>query len=492
MVGHKVRIYRSQLRKLLSYIQELDAKGGGVSISDLASHVGLSRRMVQRYVSDLIKLGLVNRLPGGYLSLNRDFLKHAEDSLGYTPSQVTLDDFMVVIDYADPILRLQQHVMPILRRLRAPLEMIPDLRKNLVLTTPEKLRLSKNLVGPRVLQPDFVHDSIITTSIVGIAGAGKMTLFRLDSFGAICVYIACASAASWSGAIEKGDKMEEFLPLFRPDIRRIRESNLPFRELFTEFPALRKVGYGLVLHYLTELTVYKLCIEAIEKFGKEIELIFRLGSLIPHGFFSGLSERDAAFRRLKFEFLETFTSFCNLARNLEITPVGVVIDPRDRWFSNNVCKRLMKIDEDVEFRDHFILGMVMQERDSTCLIQREEVGKNLKDFFEFYLKNQQVTTKYEFVNLNKRDPLELQKRIADVAYNTASPYPYRFIRAPLDFGGTWREREQLMAPFVSHEASYNATLHLTKIMKYLKIAIGYGLEKFWEEMYDERTRSSSL
>lgn len=485
----KSLVYRSKLNKIIKYIQDLDT-GGGVKIFDLSDPMGLSPRMVQRYISDLVKLGLIIRRPERKVSLNNEYVKFVEDSLGYVPGQLTLDDFMLVINCADPILRLRDNLMPILRKLKAPLEMVPQLRIKLISTNPNSLRVKKNLIGNKLLYTDYVQDSIITSGITGLAGVGRASFMRGGPWGVICVYTACAASASWFLEIKRDEKIEDYL-LFKPDLRRIKETDIPFRELFTEFPALRKVGYGLIVHYITELTNYKLAIETLEKFGKKVEFIFRLGSLIPHGFLSGLSERDEAFRELKFEFVETFTSFCSLAKNLSITPVGVVIDPKDRWYSNNVCKEIMGIDEDVEIRDHFLLNMVMHEKDVTCLIQRDELGKSLKDFYEFYIKNKHVVTRYEFLNLKGDNPIELQKRIAEIAYNTSSPYPHRYIRSNSGVEG-WNQREQLMAPFVAHEASYNAMIQLDKLQKYTKIALRYGFEKLWGENYDERTGNNNL
>jgi len=488
MPGPKTKLYRARMRDLIKNIQELTPNKARVI--DLARKMKLSTRMIHRYLLDLEKLNLISRSPDGMITLNRDYINYIEDSLGYKPAQLTLDDFMVILDQADTIFRLRDQAVEILRKLKTPLKQVPKLREKLINTSPESLLQRKNLVGNKLLYPNYVSNSLITSDILGISGAGKRSLLRIDAF--ICIYLACSAAAAWYVSIRKGKRIQESRPLCRPDIREIRKRDVPFHELFTEFPGLRKVGYGLVLNYLTQINLYKLGIEALEKYGDKVEIFFRLGSLMPHGFLSPYSDRDAAFRRLKFEFLDVFSSFQDLARNLGVTVCGVVIDPRDNWFSNKVCRNLEDAYSELELRDNILLSMIMQERDATCLINREERGKIAKNFYEFYLKNQNVVTKYEFLNLGEENPLDLQARIASVAYNTSSPYPYRFIRSSLSLGGTFSQREQLMAPFVAHESSHDAMIQLDHIMRSAKVAFEYGFEKLQEEMYVEKIGSSDL
>ena len=477
------------MRDLIKYIQEL-RQNTELKATDLAKQMKLSSRMIHRYLSDLEKLNIITRSPNGVITLNRDYVNFIEDSLGYKPAQLTLDDFMVIIDQAETIFRLRDQAVEILRKLKVPLKQVPKLRGILIDTSPDLLSQGKNLVGNKLLYPNYNSNSLITSDILGIAGAGKRTLLRIDAF--ICLYLACSAAAAWYVSIRKGKRMQGSRPLYRPDIRKIRRKDVPFRELFTEFPGLRKVGYGLVNNYLTQMNLYKLGIEALEKYGDNVELFFRLGSLLPHGFLSPFSDRDAAFRRLKFEFLDTFSSFQNLAREFGVTVCGVVIEPRDDWFSSNVCRNLEDTYTELELKDNILLSMIMQERDATCLINRKERGKIAENFYEFYLKNQNVVTKYEFLNLGKEKPLDLQARIASVAYNISSPYPNRFYRSSFSLGGTSSQREQLMAPFVAHEASYDAMIQLDHVMRSTKVAFEYGFEKLQEEMYVEKIGSSDL
>lgn len=489
MPGPKTQLYRTRMRDLIQHIQEL-GPSTKPRATDLAKQMKLSTRMIHRYLSDLEKLNLITRSAEGSISLNMDYVNYIEDSLGYKPAQLTLDDFMVIIDQAEPVFRLRNRAVEILRKLKTPLNQVPKLREKLIDTPPDLLSQRKSLVGKRLLYQNYVSNSLITSDILGIAGSGKRALLRIDAF--ICIYLACSASAAWYVNIRKGERIQESRPLYRPNIREIRNEDAPFHELFTEFPGLRKVGYGLVLNYLTQINLYKLGMEALEKHGDNVELFFRLGSLLPHGFLSPLSDRDAAFRRLKFEFLDTFSSFQNLARNLGVTICGVVIDPRDNWFSSNVCRNLEEAYSELELRDNILLSMIMQERDVTCLISRKERGKIADNFYEFYLKNQDVVTKYEFMNLGEENPLDLQTRIAAVAYNTSSPYPYRFIRSSFSLGGTFAQREQLMAPFVAHEASHEALTQLNHVMRSTKVAFEYGFEKLQEEMCVEKIGSSDL
>lgn len=457
---------------------------------DLARRMKLSVRMIRRYLSDLENLNLIVRSSEGTISLNREYVNYIEDSLGYEPTQLTLDDFIVFIDQAESIFRLREKTVEVLRKLKAPFSQVPKLRGKLIDTSPDLLSQSKNLIGNKILYSKYVSNSLITSDILGISGTGKRELLRIDAF--LCIYLACSASAAWYVSIDRGKRTASPQPMIRPDLRKIRKNDVPFHELFTEFSGLRRVGYGLVLNYMTQINLYKLGIEALEKYGNRIELFFRLGTLLPHGFLSPLSDRDAAFRRLKFDFIDVFSSFRDLARNLGITVCSVVIDPRDHWFSDNVCKNLEESYSELELRDNILLSMIMEERDATCLISRPEKGKFVSNFYEFYMKNKNVVTKYEFLNLGDKNPFDLQARIASIAYNTSSPYPFRYIPSPIDSGMMGSKREQLMAPFVAHEASHHAAIHLDDIIRSTKVAFEYGFEKLQEEMYAERIGSSDL
>jgi DNA-binding Lrp family transcriptional regulator len=480
LAGPKTQLYRTRMRDVVKYIQELKSDTQ-TKTADIATKLGLSPRMVSRYLSDLEKLKLISRLPDGDIILNMDYVHYFQDSLGYKPKQLTLDDFMIVIDAAESVFKLRDQAVEILRKLKTPLKQVPNLRDGLLVTSPKALTSNRNLIGDKLLYRNYVSDSLITSNILGIAGASRRTLFRIDTF--ICTYIACSTAAAWHVTVDKGRRLQESNSLYRPDLREIGNSDVPFHELFTEFSGLRKVGYGLVQNYLAQTNLYRLGMEALKKNGDKIEIFFRLGSLLPHGFLSPYSDNDRAFRKLKFEFQEVFSSFQELAKQLGIIVCGVAIDPRDDWFSTRVCRNMEKTYNELQLRDNILLSMVMHERDATCLINRQEQGKIGKDFYEFYLKNQNVVTKYEFLRLDGRDPMDLQARIADVAYNTSSPYPHRFIPSSSGFGGAFLQREQLVAPFVAHEASYDAILQLNQLMKSTKVAFDYGFEKLLEEIH---------
>jgi len=474
------------MQKIVDFLNDSEAKES-LNIKDIAKFMGLSVRSIQRYVLDLEKLNIITRVSNGDVSLNDDYLKILED-IGYDNKQLRLDDFLLIKEYVDPVLGIEEHVMGILRKIKAPLLALPTIRDKLLRAHLKDLQLN-GLVGEKVLYPNYSSNSYITTDILGIASRAKRAFIRLESY--YFFYLACIASASWLVQIRKGQLVNDRGFMVKPDFRRIREHDLPLRELFTEFPGLERVSYRLVLHYLAQTTLYQLAIQALSTYGKEMEIFFRLGSLVPHGFYSAASDRDMSFKKLKFEFLRTFNDFTKLAKSTGVTVCGVNIEPRDNWFSKSVIKPLMARDNELNLRDHFVLNLIMEERDATCLIQREEKGKNLKNY-EFYMKNQHVVSKYEFLNLSEKDPIEMQKRVAEVAYNTCHPFPFRFVRNHDHFDPPTRNKTQLIAPFVCHESSHSAEMQASKLEKFAKVAFKYAAEKLDGELYREGIRNSNL
>jgi hypothetical protein len=354
---------------------------------------------------------------------------------------------------------------------------ISEIRNELIVMSPEKLNLSAKIVGTMLLYPNLIFEPTITSSIIGVAGASRKMLLRVGGFAGF--YLGYITAASLFVLVNRNRIINESRPSFMPDLRRVKNNGLPFTEMFSEFPQLRKIGYGLILHYLTELTILRLCMRTMKKFQRT-EFIFRFGSWVPHGFYSVFSEVDSTLKKLKLEFLETFDAFCDQAKNYEITPVSVAINQRDIWFAENVCRKLLGDVGSRIFMDYLLLAVIMQEKDVTCLFQRDELARKL-NLYEFYMKSHNTLSKCEFLNLNKRDPFKLQERIAKIVHVSSISYP-RATNFLTNLKKKSRKAQGVTAPSMCVMARENALFRLRRIELKTKAAFEYGLEKLEDEL----------
>jgi hypothetical protein len=468
-MGRTGSTYRARLTLILNACLEIFSERGVVDVASLADRVDLTERAVKDYLDDLSNLDILTYEGAGRYRVNTSRVDDVAGELLFEPkSSVLVEDF-VGQDFAAQAEVVSDKVRRLLEKLDFPKILGGEVRERLCGVRVEDSGFADCLLGETLVLPKFAGDLFLDNVFVcGSASAHRLEHWALLDFSLLSV--VALSSGAYLGFFDKNFLDQgKSLSRYFPDLHSYRGlepfvEGEPFFEMSTDFPELLEAGRSIAARYLREIQHYRLAIEMIEEFGDRFQVFFRLGSLAPHGFM--VYSRELV--RLRDRCHELYYSFLEAAGKRGVVPVGVVPISMDNFFFKivrGVLKRDLGSTNDLNF-----LSMVLRDGDSTCLIRRgREKGKPpTEDIYEFYVMKKPFVTKYEFVSKN---PLEDQKRIADLAYSLSSiPLKARFE------GG----------PSVVSSAKNVAMVNLEQLMRAVKGSIKTGIMGLWDEL--QRTR----
>ncbi|MBS7268216.1 MAG: hypothetical protein KIH10_05215 [Candidatus Freyarchaeota archaeon] len=470
-MGRTGSTYRARLTLILNACLEVYTQRGVVDVSSLAEKVDLTERAVKDYLDDLSNLDILTYEGAGRYRVNVERIDDVTSELLFEPkSSILVEDFVGqnVAAQAE-LITVSDKVRRLLEKLDFPKILGTEVREKLCKTRVEETEYLDHLLGETMVLPKFARDLFLDNVYVcGSASAHKLEHWALFDFSLLSV-VALSSGAYLGffdkNILDQGKSLSRYIP----DLHSYRgiepfEEGEPFFEMSTDFPELLEAGRSIAARYLREIQHYRLGIEILEEHGDKFQVYFKLGSLSPHGFM--VYSRELV--RLRDRCHELYYKFLESAKKCGVVPVGVVPISMDNFFFKmvrGILSQDLGSTNDLNF-----LSMVLEDGDSTCLIKRghEKDKPPTEDNYEFYVMKKPFVTKYEFVSKN---PLEDQKRIADLAFSLSSiPLKSRFE------GG----------PSVVSSAKNVAMVNLEQLMRAVKGSIKTGLMGLWDEL--QRTR----
>jgi len=166
-----------------------------------------------------------------------------------------------------------------------------------------------------------------------------------------------------------------------------------------------------------EILHYKIDLWFLENYADKFDVLFRAGSLVPHGFVV----ESKKLIELKNKMLDLFYKLIRVARENDVLIVGVTHRIHDNIFAKTVERALGK--KFSTTTDDNFLQLVMEDGDVTGLIFRErEKGRpKVSNWYEFYMKNSNDIIRFDFIAFH--DPFEDYEKIRDLAFSSWIPAP---------------------------------------------------------------------
>ena len=247
-----VSTYVSRLSDVINACLFIEARKGLVSVDDLASHLGLSDRMLRDYLSTLASLGVLEYLGGGNYRVVRERINLVMEAIGLEPfRQLRLTDFIDpnFIKVLKSSKQIEESIMRVLERLNLDI-LFKDGRLRREILDFDVGGAFGNVLGERFIYPKaarrFPLDNIY---ILGTAAAHKISDFGLGDFAVVSnIYLGASG----------------YLAFFRNDVLNVRKSisrvipdlvsykgrepfveEDPFYEITTTFPEL--LGFARIL-----------------------------------------------------------------------------------------------------------------------------------------------------------------------------------------------------------------------------------------------------
>ena len=219
----------------------------------------------------------------------------------------------------------------------------------------------------------------------------------------------------------------------------------PFYEIVADFPDVVFPLRKLVARLLAEIAKYTVDIRILEKYGDDIEIYFRHGSLLPHGFYVGAKQ----IMDLQDKCFSLFQKMISLARKKNVIIAGVSYHYFDDVLVRNV-EELIGI-RFPRINDFKFVYNILESGDTTCLVRRPvEKGKpKVENWYEFYMSYEGYPLKFEFISYG--DPWEFYEKIKNIAYSITSFVAVKRFRVPL--------------PSPTYTAYFHASAHLSSIQK---------------------------
>jgi hypothetical protein len=462
--------------KLLQKIWSHSRTGESPSYALIASECKLSERLVRRYSDVLEAIGLIEKLKGGRVRLRNNISQMMEQSQDEEiPGLLNIDSLPEIEDVPEPgvptlythetknltlehwltlpqialqrdlylrdrgfskieswtdfIREIQSNqqklVTPLVERTRQFIDKISpvflklsEYRNALVNVSPQHLLPGDTYVGEKVVYPWSFEPKERLIQLIGIATIAKPKIWRVRSV--LTLFPVIYSIAAWSCTFDGTKKINDGKKYFNPNVKAIRNRDIPFRELLSEYRSL-KIGLVLAARFIAEIELWKLGAEALES-ESGINMFIRHGSVIFRGAkVPAVEQGDPALYVLKREYSDAVHDFYSLAREKNVTVVGTP-SVRSSSFAENIIKYFTKSTV-TGLRDNVLLEGVMQDRDSTCLMKVPGIPSPFSDnVYSFYLKKNTVC-KFEFVAPSPKTDslLEKQKEIISTVFPTLTP-----------------------------------------------------------------------
>lgn len=408
-----------RISDMINHVLRLDIRYGVVKATDVVNATGLTDRIVRDYLNYLVELGVLEYHGSGVYKVNHGRVNDVLNALEPEPfTQLKLTDFVdqsFLKDYKVSR-QLTGKISKIMDKLN--LNLLFDgkgLRRKLSRLEPG---YSGEVVGERFIYPKSARRILVDNVMVpGTASAYKIHNYGFEDYVVLTnIYLS----SYLYGAFYKGDVIDSSKSVERvvPDLanfsgREPFEVGDPFYEISTDFPDILGVARNIAARYLANILHYKMDIWFLENYGDDIEILFRMGDLVPHGFI--IQSRKLV--ELRDRVHDLFYEMVRLAREKNVLLASITHKGHDNIFIKNV-ERLLG-ERLAETNDTNFLSMILEDGDTTTLIYREsEKGRpKVRNWYEFYIKF--VTDVYRIDFLALHDPFEDYEKIRDVAYSTS-------------------------------------------------------------------------
>ncbi|MHA1380978.1 MAG: hypothetical protein ACTSRG_21635 [Candidatus Helarchaeota archaeon] len=186
-------------------------------------------------------------------------------------------------------------------------------------------------------------------------------------------------------------------PFFYPQFRFFNPRNLPFRELFSEFPDLQD---NFAIHYTLEIlkdaSMYSNLSNMIDRFPS-VELIQINGPILTSYPILGKKIKNQSYRKLYKEYTDAFKGFFERIVRKNITVVGSYISNNSRFIYECLKKGLKDIYnlESDTMTSLALFEKILNKGYCSCLFKRPDkkfpfsLNSNYfkEHFFDFYLSN---------------------------------------------------------------------------------------------------------
>ncbi|MEM2246064.1 MAG: hypothetical protein QXU91_06365 [Thermofilum sp.] len=394
----------SRLDEALRACVELAGSRGYVTASELAARMGAGERMARNYLVDLREVGALEYVGGGRYVLTgaaREGLLGAEVfGEGLTVEGVAsrvlwraeVLDFMVERAY-----RLVRAVEGLADR--------EGLRRRLLELSPPE-----GFAGDRLVASSREVSGRRVERLAGEAGAAQVESYVFMKLMPVTVVFVCSAAAITR--LDEWGRVSSLELRRRPDARDFKGGE-PFdeglAELALEYPELLVAGRRIAARLLLARLRLRNVLDALES---GVELVVSKGTLLPHGFLLPGSE---LLKMLQGEVEELFRRAQERAAELGVPLASITAEPRDYRFCEAVGRelglRLQRVSDAV------LLTYLLEPWEYTAPMElREERGRRVENWFEFYWKVGSRLLKVEYVA--REDPVGAQRAlIASLAPN---------------------------------------------------------------------------
>ena len=437
---------------------------GWVSKKDLAEEVRATERTLRRYLS-VLKVAEVVEITEDKLRLRPEVVSLLEgryDIAGYIAEKIYR---------AGPLVekRLEEFARRVAEKFREVYSQV-YLRSSevrvMMINTPPRMR---GLEGSALLYPKKACRKLpATVELWGAACRSKKRWAQVGGFTYNLIgTVACARSEAPRG------RLGAERSVVYPDISILTDEELPYHDLFSEYPHFRTTAVSLVSRYIREINLLNFLADELEERKSSDELyIIRWGSLIPHG---APPLTDPTLERYSIKLRAALERFIRACSEGNVVPVGIQALPRHEFLVRQI-RDLLGLP--IRMTDHQLLCLVGEPGDVTCLmnpIERSKrelldfAGISWKRFYEFYLVTEEYSVlKCDFYCLG--DAGRLQQTIADIIYATSWPVesaPTRKFHAMLS-----DKRPEVRAlPSVVERARYDAKVHLTLVFNVIYDAL---------------------
>ena len=408
-----------RLSDFLNQVLRLDFTYGYVRASDVVDISGLSERLIRDYLNYLVDLGVLEYNGSGVYHVNRERVSEVLSFLDPEPfTQLKLTHFIdqKVLDEWRSTRELTGKISRVLEKLNFGLLFSNgELKREIRGLEPG---YSGNVVGDRFIFERAAKRILLNDVMV----PGSSSAYHLHNYGfgdfvvMTNIYIAsCVFGAYYVGDQINGSKsVERVVPDFQNfSGREPFEVDDPFYEISTDLPDLLGFARNIAARYLMDILHLKLDIWFVEQFGDKIDVLFRAGDFIPHGFVV----KAKKLVELRDEVSKLFYRLLKVAREKNVLLAGITYRVHDNIFLKNVEKVLGR--KLAETTDDNFLSFILDDGDTTSLIYREsEKGRiKVRNWYEFYIKYRSEIYRIDYIAFN--DPFEDYEKIRDLAYSSS-------------------------------------------------------------------------
>lgn len=458
---------RVRLSLLINMSLDIQQRKGYITPKDLSEKSGLTDRAIRDYIHYLTTLGVLDYVGGGKYTINEAQLKQALQMSWLDPRPlITLEDFVDPVRVVELAQRgaIDEKVRKVLERMKLDYIISGRLREQL-----RKLKIDDELASYgfegdyfilRRRAKDLFLDNIW---VAGTAASYSLEHFRYRDF--LIMSIVFLSAGGYLGYFRHNIlDQETSIKTARPRLETYKSKEPflpgdPFYEMTSDFPELLESGRKIAARYLMEYQHLSLDYEMIRDHSDKFNVLFRHGSLVPHGFIVGTKHLI----QLRDKVHKLFKNLIYLAEQKKVKLIGISFTPHDNYLIQILNKtKKLRIGETSDLN---LLFGILEDGEVTCPVKRRtEKGRPIvRNWYEFYMKKGNFAMKVEMLS---DDPLKDQEKIMDLIYSLSVPSPGRMIIA---------------GPSVVGVAQMSALENLAQLKRTITMSIKYAFEKYFEE-----------